>query len=147
MHSTALRSAPKGAPVWLLSQNPVQPEHRLRFGVGGLDVALPFLPIAPQKILHALRVTSLTRLNLAPFCSVVYKMCTQKAGNHTEEMYKRYQTSFQDYLVQTVLPAVKALSGEPMVSALWTSMSSALFVFRGNRCPLSHSANIKTLKT
>lgn len=43
-------------------------------------------------------------------------MCTQKTGNHTEEMYKRYRESFQEYLVQNVLPAVRALDGEPMVS-------------------------------
>ena len=48
-------------------------------------------------------------------CSVVYKMCTQKTGNHTEEMYKRYQESFQEYLVSNVLPAVQKLEGEPMV--------------------------------
>jgi cullin 1 len=50
--------------------------------------------------------------------TVVYKMCTQKTGNHTEEMYKRYQESFQDYLVQNVLPAVRALEGEPMLKEL-----------------------------
>jgi len=50
--------------------------------------------------------------------TVVYKMCTQKTGNHTEEMYKRYQESFQEYLVKNVLPAVRALDGEPMLKEL-----------------------------
>jgi len=50
--------------------------------------------------------------------TVVYKMCTQKTGNHTEEMYKRYQESFQEYLVRNVLPSVRALEGEPMLKEL-----------------------------
>jgi len=50
--------------------------------------------------------------------TIVYKMCTQKNANHTEEMYKRYEESFREYLVQTVLPAVRALEGEPMLKEL-----------------------------
>ena len=42
-------------------------------------------------------------------------MCTQKNGNHTEAMYGRYSESFKDYLLQTVLPAVRSLEGVEMV--------------------------------
>jgi len=50
--------------------------------------------------------------------TMVYTMCTQKNTNHTEEMYKRYQDSFREYLKNTVLPAVQALEGEPMLKEL-----------------------------
>jgi hypothetical protein len=53
---------------------------------------------------------------------MVYTMCTQKNTNHTEEMYKRYQDSFREYLKNTVLPAVQALEGEPMV---WTLLRTS----------------------
>jgi len=53
-------------------------------------------------------------------------MCTQKTGNHTEEMYRRYQESFQEYLVSNVLPAVQKLDSEPMVSPAPQSPSLAL---------------------
>ena len=42
-------------------------------------------------------------------------MCTQKNGNHTEAMYGRYSESFKEYLLQTVLPAVRSLEGVEMV--------------------------------
>jgi hypothetical protein len=50
--------------------------------------------------------------------TIVYRMCTQKNGNHTEAMYGRYSESFKEYLLQTVLPAVRSLEGVEMLKEL-----------------------------
>jgi len=50
--------------------------------------------------------------------TIVYRMCTQKNGNHTEEMYERYSTSFKEYLLSSVLPAVRSLEGVEMLKEL-----------------------------
>eukprot|EP00658_Telonema_sp_P-2_P081257 TRINITY_DN8287_c0_g1_i14.p1 TRINITY_DN8287_c0_g1~~TRINITY_DN8287_c0_g1_i14.p1 ORF type:complete len:765 (+),score=256.47 TRINITY_DN8287_c0_g1_i14:127-2421(+) len=50
--------------------------------------------------------------------TIVYRMCTQKNGNHTDEMYERYSASFKEYLVESVLPAVQKLEGIEMLKEL-----------------------------
>merc|ERR1712054_228064 len=50
--------------------------------------------------------------------TIVYRMCTQRNGNHTEAMYSRYSESFKEYLLGSVLPAVRSLEGVEMLKEL-----------------------------